>query len=761
MKCNVRIHTFDPWGGVSAPLRHALRALYMKLTVIEDGIRTELELALPVISIGRALDNDIRLSNTLVSRHHTRVEAQNGQAWVIDLGSANGTAVNGEKVARRLLSPGDKIQVGGTVLIVEPDDFGTTERDAREALPEDYEPAPDSAPESDASAPESDAAGLPDKTLVVAPPGEGDERSREVGVATMTGDAKRERENLRVFAKITRELVRVTDLLPLLRAIVDSAVALVGGERGFLLLSDPRREERVTGEPPDVEKMTVSVARSFDHSDIVVPRSRLSMGIAGKVVRSGKAILSLDAGQDDRFEAMASVEDLRLRSVLCLPIEMEDGVAGVLYVDNRLQFGAFTDEDLELVELFAGQASIAIRNARFVADLRERNHRLAASGKQIERLNEQLGRKVKDRDTELAVVRAELGRERGRYDYTAIVGASDEMHEMFQHLDKVIESDLPVLILGESGTGKELIARAIHHNGARKDQPFVTENCAALPDSLLESELFGHVRGAFTGAYKTKKGLLEQADGGTLFLDEIGDMSTAMQKKLLRVLQEGEFRVLGSDRRVKVDVRVVAASHQDLEQLVRDGSFREDLYYRIAVLSVRLPPLRDRREDVPLLAEHLLARAAREAGRELPTLSHEVMARIVSHDWPGNVRELENEMRRIVVVAQGVVELEHLSTTVREGRSITGESLGGAAGKGAGDIRTAVADLERRSIETALAQAGGNKSQAAGALGISRFALQRKLEKYGLAKKRPSARGSKAGKSGGKSGGGSDAAKGE
>jgi len=679
----------------------------MKLIVVEEGIRSELELGRPVVAIGRALDNDVRLANTLVSRHHCRIEGQGEQAWIIDLGSANGTSVNGERVDRRLLSPGDVIELSGTRI-----EFG-----AREAAP-GVRPAHE-----------------PDgkENLKTVMPAAG-----EVGLATLSGEAKRERENLRVFAKISRELVRETELLPLLRTIVDSAVALVGGERGFLLLDDPQRKSSAAEAPPEVAKMTVSVARSFDHTDIVVPRSRLSLGIAGEVVRTKKPVLSLDAISDERFEHMASVEDLRLRSVMCLPIEIEGTVEGVIYVDNRLQFGAFNQEDLELVELFAAQASIAIRNARLVAELRERNQRLELSRQQIERLNEQLGRKVRDRDSELAVVRAELGRERGRYDYTAIVGASDAMKKIFEQLDRIIESDLPVLIQGESGTGKELIARAIHFNGERKDKPMVSENCAALPDTLLESELFGHARGAFTGAYKAKKGLLEQADGGTLFLDEIGDMSAEMQKKLLRVLQEGEFRVVGSDRRVNVDVRVIAASHRDLEQLVREGEFREDLYYRIAVLSVPLPALRERRDDIPLLAEALLARAAREAGRAVPTLPHEVMSVLIRHDWPGNVRELENEMRRLMVLSRDVVELEHLSLTVREGRSVGPDGVGTAGPVPSGDIREAVADLERRSIEAALAQAVGNKSRAASTLGISRFALQRKLEKYGLAKRRPS-----------------------
>jgi transcriptional regulator with PAS, ATPase and Fis domain len=306
------------------------------------------------------------------------------------------------------------------------------------------------------------------------------------------------------------------------------------------------------------------------------------------------------------------------------------------------------------------------------------------------------------------------------------------MRRVFRQLDAIIDSELSVLIHGESGTGKELIARAVHFNGLRADKPFISENCAALPDSLLESELFGYVKGAFTGAYKNKKGLFEQASGGTLFLDEIGDMSPEMQKKLLRVLQEGEVRPVGSDQRIPVDVRLVAASHRDLEALVRAGQFREDLFYRIHVLPIRLPPLRERREDIPRLVEHLLARAAREAGKLAPLVPQEVMAALVAYDWPGNVRELENEMRRLVVLAREHIEPEQLSKTVRTRAPV---QRGGEMAAEGTDIRSAVADLERRSIEAALLAAGGNKSRAASELGISRFALQRKLDKYGLAAK--------------------------
>jgi transcriptional regulator with GAF, ATPase, and Fis domain len=674
----------------------------MKFVVVEEGVRTELELDRPVVSVGRAIDNDIRLSNSLVSRRHCRLEIDSEGVWVIDLGSANGTLLNGERIKRSLLAPGDRLKVGKATLEIERAASEPRAGDTQRIDLATREPA-------------------------------------EVGMATLTGDERRERENLRVYARITRELLRETDLGRLLRGIVDNAIALVGGERGFLLLEDPSAavgESAPEGAAPSA--MRVRVARSFDHEDIPVPSTRLSMGIASRVIETRQPLLSVDAERDPRFSGMASVEDLRLRSVMCLPLvasaDRAAKVEGVLYVDNRLQQAAFSEDDLDLMKLLADQASIAIRNARLLAELRERNERLVQSAKKIELLNEQLGRKVRDRDTELAVVRAELGRERGRYDYTAIVGASSGLRRVFQQLDRIIESELPVLIYGESGTGKELIARAIHFNGPRKDKPFVTENCAALPDTLLESELFGHTRGAFTGAHRAKKGLLEQADGGTLLLDEIGDMSPEMQKKLLRVLQEGEFRAVGSDQRVKVDVRVIAASHQNLEQMVQEGRFREDLYYRVAVLEIDLPPLRERREDIPLLAEALLARAARDAGRPVPVLPREVVAALVAHDWPGNVRELENEMRRLVVLAGDEVRLEHLSSSVLERRSAHSPHFAASAGAAAasGSIRDAVADLEQRSIEAALASCEGNKSRAAKLLGISRFALQRKLDKYGL-----------------------------
>ena len=661
----------------------------MKLIVVEGGSQSVYRFEMPEVFIGRSIENDLRLNSGLVSRRHCRVTVDNGEIWIEDLNSANGTVIKGERIVRMRVADHDEFLVGGSRVRIE--------LDAEEVKEE--------------------------PTVAVLP---------IEGLQTQNGTGDKSVDRVAAFARIATLLAAETELKPLLELIVDSAVALIEAERGFLLLSSSEQHDRPkSASSTDLADLEVRLARSFDRSDIPIPQSRLSAGLCRQALSTGRPVLSMDAGRDDRFDSMVSVEDLRLRSVLCLPILLDDHVTGVLYVDNRMRSGAFTEDDLDVAEHFAALAAVAIRNARQVDALLENNDALRLSGAQIERLNASLGRKVKDRDAELAVVRRELTRERGRYDYNEIIGTSSAMRKVFQVLDRVVESDLPVRISGDSGTGKELIARAIHNNGKRSQRPFVCENCAAVPDSLLESELFGHVKGAFTGADRNRRGLLQQADGGTLFLDEVGDMSVEMQKKLLRVLQEGEVRPVGSTTVEKVDVRIVVASHRDLLKLVEAGRFREDLYYRLNVLTVDLPPLRDRIEDIPILAEALLIRAAREASCEPPSVAPEVMAALACHDWPGNVRELENEMRRLVVLADGMVRLEHLSGPIQrgEGRSKgSGEST--PVVKVEGDLRAAVTAFEAGAIRKALAEAEGNKSRAANALGISRFALQRKMEKY-------------------------------
>jgi two-component system response regulator AtoC len=289
------------------------------------------------------------------------------------------------------------------------------------------------------------------------------------------------------------------------------------------------------------------------------------------------------------------------------------------------------------------------------------------------------------------------------------------------------ESRLPVLILGESGTGKELVARAIHAHGPRRDKPFLTENCAAIPETLLESELFGHVKGAFTGAERDRRGLFEQAHGGTLFLDEIGDMPPPMQARLLRVLQEGELRRVGGESTIHVDVRLLAATHRDLQAELRAGRLREDLYYRLQVLVIHLPPLRSRFGDIPLLVQHFLQRISRERGREVPRLHHEVMDLLERYTWPGNVRQLENHIQRLALLAgDGAITLD----VVRSDRGLRETLLEGPRGA-VGPVQR-LEKGEEQLIREALAATKGNRARAARMLGISRSTIFRKLKEYGL-----------------------------
>ncbi len=625
------------------------------------------------VRVGRALDNEVRLLGTRVSRHHCTLEIEGGGAWVTDQGSANGVLLNGQRTRRGFLREGDELVVGGARLTLE------------------GEPLPD--------------AGMNTQMQSLA------------GAAGSSG----------LLGKLLRSAATGADRVAFYRELVDGMVDETDAERGFLVLAKPLEDSHD-------EPFEVSVARQFDASDIALPRTRLSGGIVKMTLDRGRAVLTVDAGVDERFSAMASVEELKLRSVACVPLRAGGRVLGCLLVDNRLQQGAFTQGHLEHMGQIADLAAL-------FCERELQRGRLADSLSDLEtaRLEFEASRSTEGDEPKLLPATSKVAgfETMAAHDYSEIVGRSPAMRALFAQLDRVVECELPVLIQGESGTGKELVACAVHSNGGRRDAAFISENCAALPDSLLESELFGHAKGAFTGADRAKKGLIEQADGGTLFLDEIGDMSTEMQKKLLRVLQEGELRPLGSDARVKVDVRLVAASHRDLAEMVEAGDFREDLFYRVNVLHLALPPLRRRREDVPLLARALLARAASEMGREVPYLPHEVVEALSAYDWPGNVRELENEMRRLVVLGEDTIRPEHLSAAVLQRRSRPGEVGADLFDAIDGDLRQAVAQFERRAILSSLEKHDNNKSRAAAELGISRFALQRKLEKYAAEEQDP------------------------
>jgi transcriptional regulator with GAF, ATPase, and Fis domain len=536
--------------------------------------------------------------------------------------------------------------------------------------------------------------------------------------AALAARAAQTEGRLRRLLRINKRLNSELRLPRLLEMIVDTVIELTDAERGFLLLEDENGQ------------LVVKVARNIDQRTLEAAEFELSRSIARQAATGGEPIVTIDAAGDARFKEAMSVSDLHLRSILAVPLHVKGRPVGTIYVDHRLRKGAFGNGAVSLVLDFAEQAAIAIENARLLGELRRRE-------RQVEALNRRMQIELSARREELTGIKKELLQNREalavRYDYRNIVGRTPRMLELFRLLDRITDTTLPVVIQGESGTGKELVARAIHFNGPRRDRPFVSENCAAIPETLLESTLFGYARGAFTGADHDTRGLFEVADGGTLFLDEVAEMSAGMQGKLLRVLQAGEFRRVGSERTRKVDVRIVAASNRDLSRMVEEGKFRQDLYFRLNVARIFLPPLRDRREDIPLIVEHLVAKHAAPPPKGGATtggakaIGPDVMARLIDYRWPGNVRELENEIMRAMALSGERITVADLSPQVAArgddgpGRPEDPDSL---------MMRPRVERLERSLIREALARCGNNQTKAAEALGLSRFGLQKKLRRY-------------------------------
>ena len=650
-----------------------------KLIVIELDQKKVYSLTRDYTTIGRAPDSHIPLRDPRSSRKHAAISRRGDDYEIEDCGSQNGTHVNGALIERRALQAGDVVEIGGVRLHFEQID----ETKARRAET------------------------VGNKTIDIP-------RVTEEDIEKLL----LERENLRRLQRVTMAINSTLELEKLLGIIVDHAIELTEAERGFLILAEG-------------EDLTFEVARNFAREEVAEPEFNISRTVAEKVLATGEPVLAVNALEDQRFKEIHSVSAIGLRSVLCLPFSSRGRTVGVLYIDNRLQKGVFSREHLRMLQALGAQAATAIEHARLFAELGTKQEELILANRRIEKLNHVLKERVEKQQIELSRIRIELESKQTelehRYDYRSIIGRSPAMQKVFTRLDRIIPTEMPVLIEGESGTGKELVARAIHYMGPRRKMKFVSENCAALPETLLESELFGYKRGAFTGANRDKKGLFEEADGGTLFLDEVGEMSPEMQKRLLRVLQEKEIRPVGGKDTIPVDVRIIAASNRNLLKLVETNEFREDLYYRLMVLSVELPPLRERKEDVPVLVSHFFE-GLREAGERVPErIDPSVIDALSAYHWPGNVRELENEVRRIVALSDQVVEIECVSEQIRAGAG------GMSHVELDGDIRpleAQVRDLEIKEIQRALHQMDGNKTRAADLLGISRFTLQRKLEKY-------------------------------
>ncbi len=475
----------------------------------------------------------------------------------------------------------------------------------------------------------------------------------------------------------------------------------MGAQRGFILLHDDQGEPRPVAQYGQVDEEARSSALD------------VSRTVVRKVSASGETFRSDDAASDPRLISTLSVLDLSLRSILCTPLRIGDEGIGTIYLENRSTAGQFDESQLDLVEAFANVVAVAIRNARLTEELRLARDRA-------------LG--------ESAHLRREVG---GRFSATNIVGQSAEIERVLYEIERMAPSRTTVLITGESGTGKDLVAKTIHFASPRASRPFLSLNCAALPAELIESELFGIEDRVATGV-RGRPGYFERANGGTLFLDEIGDMPPALQVKLLRVLQEREFTRIGGSAVVRVDVRLITATHRDLDELIREGKFREDLYFRIQGLPIHLPPLRERKADIPLLARHFLERACEDAHLPIPRMSAEFQTTLLRSNWPGNVRELQNYIERSLVMSAGPVlepivlpsDLEPQRPS-RPRRTPEVASPMEATGPPA-DLKVALEEVERRWIRAAIAEAAGNQRRAAAMLGMAEPTLRYRMGKLGI-----------------------------
>ena len=510
-----------------------------------------------------------------------------------------------------------------------------------------------------------------------------------------------------------KRLVALGEKQKMLDYVLDQAIRFSGAERGFVVFQ----------QGGDFE---VTAARSFDREDLKKADEKFSRTVLKEVMETGKALLTMDAGEDRRLKGAPSVMKMKLRSILSVPLRIGERALGALYLDNRFADSAFREDQVRLVSLFADQAALALSAIDSLEETRRHAEEMERVQRQLALLNETLEEKAESALREKTRVCEMFGVASFREGFEGIVGHSKPLRAIFQTVARLRESEAPIFLHGESGTGKELIARAVHRNSARRDKPFLGVNCAAFSEQVLDSELFGHVRGAFTGADRDRRGLFEEANGGTLFLDEVGEMSPGMQAKLLRVLQEKEIRPVGSNLTRKVDVRIVSASVRDLKKMVREKAFREDLYYRLHVVRIALPPLRERPEDIPDLVRHFLKANDLGLPEESLSVDPDAMKLLMSYAWPGNIRELQNEIHRGLALGKGRITAGLLSPELR---AHAGGSEPPPTGLG---LHEGVRNVEKQMILRALEETGGNKTEAAEALKVSRMKLYQKMRQHGL-----------------------------
>jgi Nif-specific regulatory protein len=626
------------------------------------------------IRIGRAPDSDLPLGDDHVSSDHARILRQGERFLLQDLRSTNGTTILrrgartplDDSINREMfLEPDDVIELGAGDKVV----------DLKVVLPPEAEDA---------------------KVLAVRPIAD-----LEPATKTMESDGR-----LRPLYDALKHIGGTEGLSEVLEAIADSTFDLVPRATHVTLILRDDDDEGRDGKAGAASYVPI-VTRVRGQTSLTGPIP-VTRSVFRKVVSERAAVIAADALHDvGQSESMMGAQ---IRSTLGVPLWRGDEILGVLQIDNRVSAGMFTSGDLEIMAVFAHNASLAVANARLVKRLRAAEDRLK-------------------KENAFLKGREESRRTGGKGGQPEIIGQSQAIKGLIAQLDKVVDTKVSVLIDGETGSGKELIAASVHYRSRRRDKLFVGQNCAAMPENLLESELFGHKKGSFTGAHEEKKGLFEIADGGTLFLDEVTEMPLSLQSKLLRVLQEGEIRPVGATAERKVNVRIVAATNRNLEKEVAEGRFREDLYYRLKVFPLRVPPLRERREDVPLLAEHFLTRYSAEMGKPAAGFSQQTMELLQSYAWPGNVRELQNEVQRLVIQIEpgAFITPDLLSPRVRQV-----EGMLDKVKPAKGTLKEMMDQVERWLLIEALREYENNKTAAAKGLGITREGLHKKLRGFGL-----------------------------
>lgn len=486
-----------------------------------------------------------------------------------------------------------------------------------------------------------------------------------------------QKDNFNALFEITRTINLILDPSVLLEKVLEIAMTHLSAERGFVLLADNLSESGYT----------VVCSKNFN-SKKASDEFAASSSVVKSVLQSGEAVLTFDAMSDERFESSVSIMAQKILSIICIPLRAGERISGAIYLDSSKSRKAFTEDALKFLTVFGSLAAIAIENAQRISLLEKENVRLK---------------------NEVDVTHL----------FGNIIGKSEKWKKVLEIAQRVLDVDAAVLITGESGTGKEVIARAIHENGTRKGKSFVAVNSSALPENLIESELFGHIRGSFTGASSDKKGLVEVANGGTLFLDEIGDLPLSLQAKILRLIQEKEYRRVGDSNNRNADIRIIAATNKDLKEEVKTTRFREDLFFRLNVIGIHLPPLRERKDDIPLLASYFVKRAAENYKRPIDGIHPEAMQLLLANQWQGNVREFQNLIERAVVLCRG--------NKLMKEDFLFDSSDQSALQKNA----VTLADFERQLIESTLEEMNGNRTRTAEKLGVSLRWLQYRIKEWG------------------------------